>query len=59
MGVLCKSAGVFLAEVRAEGAGALRRDPAEQSATLLAGADHGYLCGEDLAWLLGRGPDGV
>lgn len=54
VGVLCKSAGVLLAEVHAEGAGALR--PAETAATLLTGADRGSLSGEDLTWVLVRGP---
>lgn len=54
--VLCKSAGVLLAGVRAGGAEALPQDPAE-AATSLAGVGHDSLSG-DLTWLLERGPSG-
>lgn len=53
----CKSVGVLLAEVRAGGAGALSRDPAEgAAATSLTEADRDLLSGGDLTWLLVHGP---
>lgn len=56
MDVLCRSAGVLLAEVRV-GAEALSQGPAEgAAATSLTGADHGSPSGGDLTWLLVRGP---
>lgn len=59
MGVLCKSVGVFLAEVRVGGAGALSLGPAEgAAATSLTEADHGPLSGGDLTWLPVHGPEG-
>lgn len=46
---ICRSVGVLLAEVRAVGAGALSRGPAEGVAvTLLTGADRGFPSGGDL-----------
>lgn len=58
--VLCKSVGVLLAEVRAGGAGALSRGPAEGvAATSLIGADRGPLSGGDLTWLPVHGPGGA
>lgn len=55
----CKSVGVLLAEVRAGGAGALSRDPAEgAAATSLTEADRDLLSGGDLTWLLVHGPVG-
>lgn len=55
--VLCKSVGVLLAEVRAGGAGALSRGPAEGvAATLLTGADRVPLSGGDPTWLPVHGP---
>lgn len=57
VGVLCKSVGVLLAEVRAGGAGALSRGPAEGvAATSLTGADRGLLSGGDPTWLPVREP---
>lgn len=57
VGVLCKSVGVLLAEVRAVGAGPLCRGPAEGvAAASPAGADRGLLSGEDRTWLPVRGP---
>lgn len=59
MDVLCKSVGVLLAEVRAGGAGALSRGPAEGvAATSLTGADRGPPSGGDLTWLPVREPAG-
>lgn len=55
--VLCKSVGVLPAEVRAEGAGALSRGPAEgAAATSLTGAGRGLRSGGDLTWVPERGP---
>lgn len=55
--VRCRSVGVLLAVVRAVGAGALSRDPAEEEAvTSLTGADRGSPNGEDLTWLPVHGP---
>lgn len=57
VGVLCKSVGVPLAEVRAEGAAALSLDPAEVvPVTLLSEADRGLPSDGDLAWLQLHGP---
>lgn len=50
--VLCKSVGVLLAEVRAGGAGALSRGPAEEEAAAsLTGADRVPLSGGGLTWV--------
>ena len=56
MDVRCKSVGVLLAVVRAVGAGALSRGPAEEAVTSITGADRGSLNGGDLPWLPVRGP---
>lgn len=53
---ICKSVGVLLAEVRAEGAAVLIRDPAGVAAASLTGADRGSPSGGALTWLLVRGP---
>lgn len=55
MGDLCRSVGVFLVEVRAEDAGVLRQ-AAEEAATSLTEADHGFPSGGGLTWVLVRGP---
>lgn len=55
--VLCKSVGVLPAVVRAAGAGALSRGPAEEAAAAsLTGADRGSPSGGGPTWLPVRGP---
>lgn len=57
MDALCKNVGVLPAEVRAGGAGALSRGPAEgAAATSLTGADRVLPSGGDLTWVPVREP---
>ena len=57
--VRCKSVGALPAVVRAGGAGALSRGPAEEAAAAsLTGADRGSPSGGGPTWLPVRGPEG-